>query len=186
MTGEPWITLRPVRSSDAATIAAWKADPLVRRMALGPEAGAPSVKDQLSDIRAAIASPDQTYLVIEAGPGRRPVGYIRLNWLDGARKVAWLRFVLGSDRGRGIATQALRLLLSGLFEAGLHRFEAETYEFNHASRRVLSKLGFRREGTRRLAHWDGTEWVDILVWGCLKDDFVAGAPASGAEPTGQR
>jgi len=67
----------------------------------------------------------------------------------------------------------LRLLLSELFEAGLHRIEAETFEFNHASQRVLTRLGFQREGTKRLAHWNGTEWVNILVWGRLKDDFAA-------------
>lgn len=45
--------------------------------------------------------------------------------------------------GRGLATEASSALLDLGFEAlGLERVLADTYEYNHASRRVLEKLGF--------------------------------------------
>lgn len=46
--------------------------------------------------------------------------------------------------GRGLATEAARAVLHQAFDEGdLERVEATVYEANHASRRVLEKLGLR-------------------------------------------
>jgi len=49
-------------------------------------------------------------------------------------------------RGRGIATQAVALLLAEAFGSGLRRVRAETVGGNTASERVLEKAGFERGG----------------------------------------
>jgi RimJ/RimL family protein N-acetyltransferase len=52
-----------------------------------------------------------------------------------------------NDRGRGLGTEAIRLLTRYLFEreqAG--RVQASTWVENHAMRRVFEKLGFVEEG----------------------------------------
>ena len=49
--------------------------------------------------------------------------------------------------GRGFATEAAGALIAhGLHTLGLPRLVAVTYPENHASQRVLDKLGFERRG----------------------------------------
>jgi RimJ/RimL family protein N-acetyltransferase len=55
-----------------------------------------------------------------------------------------------SDRGRGLGTDAVRLLTRYLFEsADAERVQASTWVENHAMRRVFEKLGFAQEGVLR-------------------------------------
>ena len=55
-----------------------------------------------------------------------------------------------SDRGRGLGTEAIRLLTRHLFEREeARRVQASTWVENHAMRRVFEKLGFVEEGVLR-------------------------------------
>lgn len=68
--------------------------------------------------------------------------------------------------GRGYATEAARALLRWAFEAmDLNRVQAEVDTRNAASGRVLTKLGFVREGTLR---------EDCIVNGEVSDSWVFG------------
>jgi RimJ/RimL family protein N-acetyltransferase len=54
------------------------------------------------------------------------------------------------DRGRGLGTEAIRLLTRYLFEREeARRVQASTWVENHAMRRVFEKLGFVEEGVLR-------------------------------------
>jgi len=67
-------------------------------------------------------------------------------------------WVAATARGRGVCTQALRLLSRWGFEKlGLQRLELITDPDNLASQRVAEKVGYRREGVLRahLKHPDG-------------------------------
>jgi len=167
------LMLRPARATDAAVVAGWKNDPVVRRMALGPGPEA-TPETQAADIERSSDSTDEMYVMIVRRGDERRVGYIRVNWMDGEHRFAWLRIVIGEERGKGLGTEALGCLLAGLFPRGLWRADAECYADNEASRRMLERLGFRHEGTRRQAHWDGESYRDVLVWGMLRDESVPG------------
>jgi RimJ/RimL family protein N-acetyltransferase len=55
-----------------------------------------------------------------------------------------------ADRGRGLGTEAIRLLTRYLFEReDARRVQASTWVENHAMRRVFEKLGFVEEGILR-------------------------------------
>jgi ribosomal-protein-alanine N-acetyltransferase len=57
---------------------------------------------------------------------------------------------------------------------GLHRVEASIRPENHASRRVVEKLGFREEGLRRrYLHIDGA-WRDHLCYALTAEDARGG------------
>jgi [ribosomal protein S5]-alanine N-acetyltransferase len=56
--------------------------------------------------------------------------------------------VAPSMRGQGAATAALRLLLEMAFDAGQSEVLAEIVPMNHASARVVQKLGFSAAGAR--------------------------------------
>jgi RimJ/RimL family protein N-acetyltransferase len=66
-------------------------------------------------------------------------------------------------RGRGIATQAVRLLSTWAFAIGVRRLVAGTAPDNLASQRVLEKAGFVREAIERSRFEgpDGTRVDDV-------------------------
>jgi RimJ/RimL family protein N-acetyltransferase len=188
------VLLREVRVADAARIAAFKRDPLVREMALGRSPAA-TEEEQAADIEAALASDGQLYCLIVLRDSLRPIGYVRINWMDGEHRAAWLRFALGEERGKGHARDALRAFLGHLFSEGAHRVEAETYEVNTASRRLLESLevntasrrlleslGFVVEGRKREAHETEAGPVDVFVLGLLAREF-SDAGGDGGEAT---
>ncbi|HEX6497830.1 MAG TPA: GNAT family N-acetyltransferase [Micromonosporaceae bacterium] len=84
--------------------------------------------------------------------------------------------MLPAWRGRGYPVRAVRLLAHWAFdEVGLSRLIAGTDPANHASQRVLEKVGFTREGYQRdrLPTATGGRQDDVL-WGLLPRDLSAG------------
>jgi ribosomal-protein-alanine N-acetyltransferase len=77
--------------------------------------------------------------------------------------------------GRGVTPTALAMALDHcFFVVGLHRVEATIRPENHASRRVVEKLGFREEGLRRRSlHIDGS-WRDHLCYALTAEDVQNG------------
>jgi [ribosomal protein S5]-alanine N-acetyltransferase len=77
--------------------------------------------------------------------------------------------------GRGVTPTALAMALDHcFFVVGLHRIEATIRPENHASRRVVEKLGFREEGLRRRSlHIDGS-WRDHLSYALTAEDVQNG------------
>ena len=78
--------------------------------------------------------------------------------------------------GKGLMTEALQEVLRYAFEeVGFHRIEGTHAKQNIGSSRVMEKCGLLYEGTKR----DGFrlrstgEWVDIVVRGILKEDYLS-------------
>lgn len=73
--------------------------------------------------------------------------------------------------GAGYATEAARAVVTYAFAPlGLHRVEARRFVGNEASGRVLTKVGFRDEGTLRGALWRDGVARDVIVSGLLRSD----------------
>jgi len=79
---------------------------------------------------------------------------------------------LGEDYwGRGIATDAVRLMVRYAFDAiGCNRLEARCYGWNTGSARVLEKCGFTLEGRLRRRMLKDGEHCDQLIYGMLPED----------------
>jgi ribosomal-protein-alanine N-acetyltransferase len=165
------VTLRPVRPEDAEIISVFKRDPLVRKMALGP-GPLSTPEEELQQILAAIASDREEYFVIVDRSDDRPVGYVRINWMDSEHEFAWLRFALGERRHRGLARDALAALLSHFFATGVHRVDAEVDTANERSLSLLDGLGFRREGVKLEACASEDGYSDYVVYGLLEKDLT--------------
>ena len=77
--------------------------------------------------------------------------------------------------GRGVIPTALAMAIDHcFFVVGLHRVEASIRPENHASRRVVEKLGFHEEGLRRrYLHINGT-WRDHLCYAITIEDAPGG------------
>ena len=77
--------------------------------------------------------------------------------------------------GQGVIPTALAMAMDHcFFNEGLHRVEATIRPENHASRRVVEKLGFREEGIRRRSlHIDGA-WRDHVCYALTVEDVHGG------------
>lgn len=77
--------------------------------------------------------------------------------------------------GRGITTTAVAMATDAAFDQfGLHRMEICIRPENHASLRVVRKLGFRYEGLRRrFIHIDG-DWRDHHAFALTREDVPGG------------
>jgi RimJ/RimL family protein N-acetyltransferase len=113
------------------------------------------------------------------------VGEVVLNELDPDNRSCGFRICLVGPRafGRGLGTEATRLILAHAFEtAGINRIELEVFDFNPRARRSYEKSGFVHEGTKRQAlYWDGA-WSDVHTMAIIADDWarLGGEPAMGA------
>lgn len=76
--------------------------------------------------------------------------------------------------GHGFATEACRTLVDfGFRELELARIYAQVLGGNHASSRVLTKLGMIAEGVKRQHVRKGQRLVDVLLYGQLRDEWSA-------------
>jgi RimJ/RimL family protein N-acetyltransferase len=74
-------------------------------------------------------------------------------------------------RGRGVATQAVRLLTEWAFsELDVLRIVLQISTDNAASQRVAERAGYLHEGTLRSAHFKQGIRQDLQVWSRLADD----------------
>jgi RimJ/RimL family protein N-acetyltransferase len=81
-------------------------------------------------------------------------------------------YVLPEYWGNGHASEATRLLVTFAFnELNARRVEASVQADNPGSRRVLEKLGFQQEGTKREAYYKEGEYKDITLWSLLETEF---------------
>jgi [ribosomal protein S5]-alanine N-acetyltransferase len=78
--------------------------------------------------------------------------------------------------GRGLMLEALSTAISYAFARfGLRRINAACSSGNERSRKLLSILGFVREGLARQAVQIGGEWQDVVNLALLKDEFRTAA-----------
>lgn len=74
----------------------------------------------------------------------------------------WLR---REATGRGLMTEAARACVEFAFERmSVHRMRCAAATDNHASLRVIARLGFRFEGVARQAELVGSRWLDHAVF----------------------
>ena len=91
----------------------------------------------------------------------------------GVSQSASLGYWIGEKYSRnGYMKEALNILIPSLFvDLRLNRIEAATLEENIASKNLLKKIGFKKEGVlRKYLKINGT-WRDHILYGLLENDF---------------
>ena len=77
------------------------------------------------------------------------------------------------QRGKGVATEAIHLLVRYLFETKrMNRIRLVIHPDNAASRRLAEKCGFRHEGTARGAWYNKGRHQDVEIYAILHDDVI--------------
>jgi ribosomal-protein-alanine N-acetyltransferase len=134
-------------------------------------------------IRAAGPS-RQRLLVCRSGDGAI-VGLVNLNEIvRGAFQSAYLGYYgFAPHAGQGYMTEGLGMVIGHAFRTlGLHRLEANIQPGNRASRALVRRLGFRREGFSPRYLRIGGRWRDHERWAILREAWTAQRSAGRRGP----
>lgn len=169
------VVVRPARPSDAAFLRRWRAEPAVRRYQ-------PLHNVSIARLRADLAAQRPRDLYRGRGErytwmietDRERSGWITLavvNWEHGLGELGYA--LATQHHGRGTMTAALgQLLPELLLRTPLERLEARCAIDNDASRRVLEKLGFVREGRLRSYFVLQGRRTDHYLYALLREDYI--------------
>jgi ribosomal-protein-alanine N-acetyltransferase len=154
-------------------------DELFRHASWGPLTLDETTESVREAMDAARATPRRDYeLAVTLRDTGEVVGQVTLKtdrYIPRIRqRTSELGYMLRRDRwGRGIATEAARILLDFAFgELGLHRVFAVVDEDNPASIRVVEKLGFRREARHVKDAFSQGEWFTTLIYAVLEEEWT--------------
>lgn len=173
------VILRPFTEADIAAMGPILADPEVQILtgsvatrAEAERASATLDERTLAWYRSRADQGDRLDLAIVDATSGACVGEAVLNDVDAEQRSCNFRILIGpAGRGRGLGTEATRLILDHAFATTeLHRIELEVYSFNPRARRAYEKAGFVAEGVRRDALLFDGEWINAEVMSVLRSD----------------
>ncbi|MGC4378571.1 GNAT family protein [Fictibacillus sp. Mic-4] len=103
----------------------------------------------------------------------KPAGSVSLYDIKWYNYQASIGYWLGKEyEGNGIMTRACRALLNYSFQTlGFHRIELKAAVGNEKSRSVAERLGFQAEGLLRQAEWLQGQFVDLVIYGLLREEW---------------
>ncbi|MFB6360029.1 MAG: GNAT family N-acetyltransferase [Halobacteriales archaeon] len=164
------IELRTVEEGDIDFLQTGMNHPEIR-----PYAGAdtPSNRRRFEQERFdRLTDDDVMHILVWNGSTR--LGEVSLAPIDERRGWANLGYWIHPDhQGEGYATEAARVAVAhGFDELRLHRISATIVAENEASKRVVEKLGFVHEGTKRDDAYLAGEHVDREVYAALSDEWT--------------
>lgn len=142
----------------------------------------------LGAVEAAKEHPRTTYdLALVLPPADRPLGRFGLGLPDASRIDAAIWYTLHPDAwGHGYATEATRALVDfGCRDLRLHRIWVACDPANVASRRLLERIGMRREDHLRQNARVKDAWVDSPIYAILDHEWQR-RPAPYSREFGQR
>ncbi len=171
------LLLREFRASDESGVHSYASDPeVVRLMIWGPN----TAEQTRTYLEKALGVQNEwprasVGLAMELRSERRMIGAIELRMRDEANRTADIGYVLRrSDWGRGYMTEAVRAILDVAFRRlELHRIWATCDPRNHASYRVMEKVGMRREAHFRKDVMEKGEWRDSYLYAILAEEWQA-------------
>jgi RimJ/RimL family protein N-acetyltransferase len=169
------VTLRPVGRDDLPQLEAWRTDP-EHGSEYGDFLGSHRQRSSAADrweLNGLVGEDDGVLLICLDGT---PVGEVQWHPVPYGPNRGSQAFNLGiaiakAARGRGVGTQAQRLMADFLFaHTTVHRVEACTDVTNQAEQIALERAGFTREGVLREAQYRRGEWHDLVVFSRLRGD----------------
>ena len=116
--------------------------------------------------------------------GDKLCGAIRLNKIEMGNHKASIAYYIGeSSQGQGLASSCVRAVLAYCFgKLGFNRIELQCTSTNLASQQVAKRLGFTWEGMLHQAELLNGQYVDLFVYGLLRQDFQSQAVALPDKP----
>jgi [ribosomal protein S5]-alanine N-acetyltransferase len=167
------ITLRPIRETDLDELYSFHID-IDNRGDFFPHGviAQPTFQKRFQD--TGFWSKDDGMLVI-VSPDDMLLGHIEfyktVNYLD-EFELSYQVYT-PEHRGKGIATEAVQLMVRYLFETKqINRIRLVIHPDNQASRRLAEKCGFRHESRARGAWYHKGRHHDVEIYALLHDDVI--------------
>jgi len=166
--------IRPFDPADVASLVRHGNDPAISAMLRDRFPSPYTEEDARTWVAHAIAARPMTHFAIEVdGEAVGGIGFDLRG--DIHRVTAEIGYWLGTAcQGRGIATWAVREATEWVRALDLERVEAEVFETNAPSIRVLEKAGYVFEGRLGRAAIKRGAIVDLLVFGRLREPRAIG------------
>jgi RimJ/RimL family protein N-acetyltransferase len=169
------LTLREIWPSDAPDVLVFRGDAAVQQYNGPVLQSIGEAQTLIQALRAETATQQGITWAVTLHPGDTVLGLFGLHDWNRYHRRAELGYDLARAYwGQGIGSEAVRAVVRfGFGHMDLNRVYANTIADNHASVRLLEKVGFCREGTRRKHSWeeDGT-FHDSAMYGLLRDKYT--------------
>ncbi len=164
------INLRIMEKEDIPTYAKWMNDPdFVGEFFIPFPRSVAAVEKKFDE-----EQPDSATFIIEAKDGT-PVGWIThfMTRFGGYMSTKEIGYMLVPDhRRKGFCTEAVTMMVDYLFlDKEWQRIQALIMEENVASKRVLEKNGFKKEGVLRKVLFSVGRFRDLALYGILRDEW---------------
>ncbi|PRY41290.1 GNAT family N-acetyltransferase [Umezawaea tangerina] len=172
------LVLREFADTDLDAVHSFAADPLVTRYTdFGPNS-LDDTRAFLAEATSQVTTPGRTHFALAAtlADSGELIGSVAIGVTSARHRQGEFGFVF--HRGfwsRGYATETGALLLRfGFDHLRLRRVSATCHPDNHASARVLEKVGLRFEGRMRSHLFVRGSWRDSLLYAAVDDDGGVG------------
>ena len=178
------VRLRPIEKDDLLRFVEWFSDPGVRRyVAMYLPLG--SAQEEKWYERNLDRGPEQSWALEVRSPEDEEVwtligscGFHEIHWRT---RAAEFGIAIGDREywGRGYGTDAVQALVRWGFETlNLNRIYLRVFADNPRAIRSYEKAGFVKEGTLRQDEYHEGQYVDTVVMGVLREEWLAARPAS--------
>jgi [ribosomal protein S5]-alanine N-acetyltransferase len=117
----------------------------------------------------------QLVLAVILKDGHRHIGNAALLQIDLISRSSEFAIVIGEMDcwGKGYSKQVTRLIFDhAFFTLNLNRLYCGTFETNIAMQRLAKYLGMEEEGRRRNAAFKNNEYLDIIEYGLLREEYI--------------
>lgn len=170
------VALRTIECEDVDFLQRGYANPEIRYPIGNPIRNREAVEPPDSE------EPGDSFLVCQdnedAGPGSsddgdvRRLGTVTVDDVD-YRRPELAYWLAPEVHGQGYGSEAVSLAIDHVFRSYDHpAVGAQAYAFNDASRGLLSSLGFEEEGRIRKDRFIDGRYVDTVLYGLLREDWL--------------
>lgn len=167
----PRLTLRPLTPDDLPAVVAYRNDPEVARYQGWP---LPATLETVAGLVSAtpLGSPGWVQRAVTLREGDL-LGDVALNTQGPQAEVGVT--LARPAQGQGYAHEALHALVTYAFgDLYLHRLHASIDPRNVRVAALLTRVGFRHEGTSLQSYWHRGEWTDDARYGLLASEWTRG------------
>lgn len=177
------LVLRPTVAGDAEAVHAYRSRADVARYLGHEPLDLDGVRERLAGHAARVELPVLDVSALDAATGvlvgdgvlgLRHAGAKPSRRAEVRHAEGWIGYVVAPEwAGRGLATELAAALLDiALGQLGLRRVVANAYTEHVASRRVLEKVGMRREATfRQVVLTEDGRWLDDDAYAVLREEW---------------
>lgn len=162
--------LRRMQRDDAADVVRMRAEPEVEAQLFSQRP--PTIDEHLRWLADVDVRGDRhEFMIVERTSGRS-VGTIGLSRIEPLHRRAEYGVLIGEPgaRGKGLASEASRLLLDYAFQAlGLARVYLHVFADNEAAIRLYERVGFVQEGLLRRHVYKQGRFRDVIVMAVMRD-----------------